>query len=659
MTDSLETKTISPSREASFVPRPKLAVRIGVTGHRTLDERRLGDLRTKVDEVLEYVRQDLKDLAREGAVIEFYADVELAAPMLRLLSPLAHGTDRLVAKAALHLGYALHVPMPFSRDEYETDFQDPERPGALPLTDNQKEFEGLFERAADWLTLDGTHADKDRAYEGVGRFVVRHSDLLIAIWDGKPAAGRGGTAEIIEYAAGNGVPVWWIHATDESRRPTWIADVLDLRDPQPATTSAKDQLKSYLGRQIRPPRSEPVHCRGWVEKLARLGLDPTVSPLAQYYAERPRPVPRRWRIHNWLLRWASGCNPPWTEGRRPKDPVAAYWFDLYRPADERAGEYAKRYRSTYVWIFILATFALLLGVSANVFHSGLEMLAISVPDEKAVIFFLGNGLAFVLTFLEFVLLGIIFSIVLFALRRDWHRRSIEYRLLAELCRKQQVLAPLGNAVSLGAVRHIVNRLDSDLESRTEVESVGMPDRAAWVAWLFAACQRAAPLPRGEAEKLLPEAVDQGLVEGLINEQLQYHRGRYEMAREADKTFEFYGGWTFVAVIVAVVAKLVAIGGNWNSFCELLFGSLAVAFAAVAAAFVGIRSYAELQLLAEQSQHMLDELERARARIERVRKDVPRPMAFYDLGAEAQTVAILMLQDLEGWARLFRGKAIEP
>jgi hypothetical protein len=657
-TDSLETTISSPAPAASSrpAPRPRLGVRVGVTGHRTLN----AELRDKVRDVLESVRRAMKDLARDTAVGEFYVPNKAAEPLdsiMRVLSPLASGADRLVAEVALDLGYELYVPMPFARDEYKADFQQPDG--------NLQRFEELFVLAGqNWLALDGDPASGNRAYgyENVGRFVVRHSDVLIAIWDGKPAAGRGGTAEIVYYAASNGVPVWWIHANDASKPPVWIADAQDLRDPLPAAESAKEQLRSYLERQVRPPKPLDVSCHGRFEKMARWRLDPRESPVSEYYAEQPRPVPRRWRIYNWLMREASGCDPPWTPARRPKDPVAAYWFDFYQPADERAGEYAKRYRSTYVWIFILATFALLSGVFANVFHSAFETWGAFNPDGggKAVAVFLENSVVFIWTFLELVLLAVIFAVVMFALRGDWHRRSIEYRLLAELYRKQQVLAPLGNAVSLGAVRHIVDRLDSDLEAQDESgEPVDGPDRAAWVAWVFAACQRAAPLPHGDAERLLPEAVDQGLVEGLIEEQLQYHRGRRDMARAADKTFETYGGWSFIAVIAAVLLKLAAIVLGWGSFYELLFGSLAVGFAAISAAFVGIRSYAELQLLGEQSHHMLDELQQAKARVERIRKDLPRPLAFQDLGAEAQRVAILMLQDLEGWARLFRGKAIEP
>ena len=77
---------------------------------------------------------------------------------------------------------------------------------------------------------------------------------------------------------------------------------------------------------------------------------------------------------------------------------------------------------------------------------------------------------------------------------------------------------------------------------------------------------------------------------------------------------------------------------------------------ISAAFVAIRGYAELQLLAEQSRHMAAELKRAQSRVERL--DMTQPLASQDLGGEAAAVATLMLQDLDGWARLFRVKGME-
>ena len=656
-TDSLETKTTAPSNSASPkpAPRPQLGLRIGVTGHRSLN----ADLRAQVQKVLALVGQDMKDLAREQAVANFYA---AGAPMMRVISPLASGADRLVAEVGLDLGYTLYVPMPFARDQYETDFKHPEASAPATDDDDLGRFEKLFERAGEeWLALDGDPDGRNRAYgyENVGRFVVRHSDVLIALWDGQPAVGRGGTAEIIYYAATNGVPVWWIHATDASKPPVWIADVQDLRDPLPPTESPEDQLKSYLSRQIRPPGPIRTRSHSLFEMLAHLGRNADVAPESEYYAEQPRPVARYWRVYNGLMRWASGCNPPWTQhaGRETRwRPIGLTSTSRPMNARENTQSATVRPMSGFSSWPHRPCCSASLALCCMLYLTGHQASPAFfwVFLEKAAVFFW--------TFLELVLLVSILGLVGIALRSDWHRRSIEYRLLAELCRKQQVLAPLGNAVSLGAVRHIVNRLDSDLgrmkstgkasssagpQTANELPLAGGPDHAAWVAWLFAACQRAAPLPRGEVEKLLPEAVDKGLVEGLLEEQLQYHQGRCQMAGEASNTFEFFGVLTFSRHRLGrleAVRDLAKLGFFPGTALRFPFG---IAFAAVSAAFVGIRSYAELQLLAEQSHHMLDELGQAKARLERIRKDVPRPMAFHDLGAEAQIIAISTLAGSRG------------
>ena len=40
----------------------------------------------------------------------------------------------------------------------------------------------------------------EKAYYEAGKNIVRRSTLLIAVWDGKPAKGLGGTGDIVQYA---------------------------------------------------------------------------------------------------------------------------------------------------------------------------------------------------------------------------------------------------------------------------------------------------------------------------------------------------------------------------------------------------------------------------------------------------------------------------
>ena len=58
---------------------------------------------------------------------------------------------------------------------------------------------------------------RDEAYAAVGRYVLDHCELLIAIWDGQGAQGQGGAGEIVAQAHQRGLPIAWVHAGN--RRP--------------------------------------------------------------------------------------------------------------------------------------------------------------------------------------------------------------------------------------------------------------------------------------------------------------------------------------------------------------------------------------------------------------------------------------------------------
>lgn len=119
------------------------------------------------------------------------------------ISSLAEGADRLFAELALARGYALHAALPFASRDYETTFAD---------TATTPRYHSLLARAATVTEMPGTLAATKAAYEATGRASVDAAVILVAVWDGKPAAGRGGTPDIIEYALHLGKPVIWIDA---------------------------------------------------------------------------------------------------------------------------------------------------------------------------------------------------------------------------------------------------------------------------------------------------------------------------------------------------------------------------------------------------------------------------------------------------------------
>ncbi|WP_326695130.1 MULTISPECIES: hypothetical protein [unclassified Streptomyces] len=146
--------------------------RIGVTGHRNIPL-----------EAAVHVRDSLHTLFRgqTGA--------------LRALSSLAAGADQLFAGIALEHGAELTAVIP--SDDYELGFDD---------TDELARYHWLRGRATQEIRMDFPHSTDD-AYYAAGTYIADNCDQLVAVWDGRPARGLGGTGDIVNYALKVGKPV--------------------------------------------------------------------------------------------------------------------------------------------------------------------------------------------------------------------------------------------------------------------------------------------------------------------------------------------------------------------------------------------------------------------------------------------------------------------
>jgi hypothetical protein len=173
--------------------RIPFAFRIGVTGHRTLDDPE--SLSLAVREALSRLKELIPGSPTTNLV-------------LVVVSALAEGADRLVAKQILaEKGSRLEAALPLRREDYLNDFRQ---------DGSKREFQGLLEQASEtWQASPGS--SREGAYELAGRYVVDRSDALIALWDGEPARGQGGTAAIVEYARKRGVPLVWIGTKGDRR----------------------------------------------------------------------------------------------------------------------------------------------------------------------------------------------------------------------------------------------------------------------------------------------------------------------------------------------------------------------------------------------------------------------------------------------------------
>jgi len=147
---------------------------LGVTGHRVLPD--AAELAHQVDDAID-------DLAGDRTV--------------HLLTSLAEGADRVVAHRVLARdGGTIEALLPLEVDDYEADFAD-----EASIDD----FRALLAGAERTEVVTGP--TRTAAYEAAGFAVVDRSEALLALWDGRPARGAGGTAHVVARAQHLGRPV--------------------------------------------------------------------------------------------------------------------------------------------------------------------------------------------------------------------------------------------------------------------------------------------------------------------------------------------------------------------------------------------------------------------------------------------------------------------
>lgn len=157
-------------------------LRIGVTGHRNVPD----------DPALR---------ARVAEAVRRIAGLGEEPRCLTVVSALAPGADRLVAEAVLREpGAALEALLPMPPDQVEEDFPNP---------DSRAEFRDLLHRAETIESIPSAGSRRAN-FESAGVAMLDRVDVLIALWDGEPARGQGGTAQIVAHAEARGVPVVWI-----------------------------------------------------------------------------------------------------------------------------------------------------------------------------------------------------------------------------------------------------------------------------------------------------------------------------------------------------------------------------------------------------------------------------------------------------------------
>jgi hypothetical protein len=604
-------KPAKPNSPKEHPPKTHLAIRVGVTGHRPnhLKDSDIPLLRKQIHRVLQSVRNAGAEIAGDSL-----AGYDSHDPIFRVISPLAEGSDRLVAEEALALGYELQSPLPFPADDYENDFA---------AAESKKQFRELLTKATGVLELDGSRENQDaqnRAYESVGRTVLRHCDVLIAIWDGEAERSQGGTAQIVAEAGQLRIPTVWLKTVPPHDGCLLISTETGGRC-QLGIEELEKQLITQLSFQL---SDDGVSSGGksvdrrktYFEEKPHTWTLGVVFRLLSKLIVGANPWPLRIRQRDYKKETREEWHEAWAVSHGlpadAKHQVETKFLIHYSWADKLANHFANLYRSSFVTNYLLAAVAVLFAMRA--FSTG------SMRDVWIV--------------LELSSIVAIILITMMGRRKRWHERWIDYRSLAEKLRQMRFLFLIGR----------FSRTDHEPEHSLR----GVP-RKTWVDWHFQAVVREAGMLSGKLDHPYCAAYRKLLIEYEITSQIQYHARNSQSNGRVDRNLQWLATGLFFSTFVVCFVHLI----DGNVAHQIRMVQLAAVLPAFGAAIHGINSQGDFRNVARRSADMNKWLSNILTRLRMAGDEISSD----ELAAFAEEAAGVMGADLLDWRVDFQEKPL--
>ena len=673
-TSITQQPTTSKNQSDSCNNKPPLAplvLRIGVTGHRTepddlpeKDRKRpipdIPAIRASIHEVLEVIRASFKGVAYTNRELFDLSSTDFRQPgggTLRIISALASGADQWVAEEAISLGFELQSVLPFSRDEYLKDFKVPSE---------AESYKSLLREASKNAVLeldgkigkdeDGNRKPDSQSYEAVGRGILNQTDLLIAVWDGKDAQGKGGTGQVVREALQNGIPVvhipWGTPEKWQMKQTIWR--LLE----EPADLSGESDRLSELIRKLLLPPVEEDKSESEAHKSLRteyfnenqkignphLGiwmLFRTVICGELFKKDAIGDIREEFKVENFEAKEEKNVKKLWN-----KEVTNDNWKSIID--DEKQNWINDRFTKHYAWANGLSLFY------GNMFRSAF-----------LIVFFLGAIAVFLA--LASIALGIsgkyqtgwiaaeLFVIIVIIVltyhgrKRKWHQRWIDYRTLTEHLRLSRCLILFG-----GGGQQVV--------FESQLSTFGNPAHT-WMNWHYHAIERAAGLPNLVFDSKYLESCQEIWRDGLINSQIRYHHNAKLRFRIMSKRLHIAGDSLFLATLFACIFHLVHLWMehdprfNWIPANAGTWMTVLCAFLpALGAAFAAIRSYSEAQRLAQRSKAMEEMLTKFQDEFAAL-PVAGEALNSVKLRSHANRVTNLMTNEMLDWRVVFQNRPL--
>lgn len=597
--------------------RPRLVIRVGITGHRpdrliadVAGEPRFEPLLTAIDREVVALKRSLT-LGESGQTV--FKD---QVPLVRLVIGMADGADtfavttlmQLKASSALKAEWVCDAILPAEPEVFAAAMA----PSADDAAGNGPALrQSLLAAiaAADTCTS-LTAAAGSLDFGEQAELILNQSDLVIALWDGYPGRGRGGTAHVIRQALDWEMPVLWLDATDLSAPPRVLMKASLDRDGalNRAGTVLEPDLPRLLRDLIDVPRAAALHADHTTGAASAHGHDESPSPEAAYVAFLAEPkrkrrylLPPAYRgLVSFALLFAPKpphvAAPPSAPAGDRRDaewggfaaacgrdgPALRQLTDTIKPrfmaADDASIAYARRYRSAFVLAFLLSAIAVVLAVGSVAFKDAFGWLGL---DEKA-------GKA-VFVAVELTILLAIAGMVLLGHKEHWHERWLDYRALAEALRQLRGRSLLGD--------------DGGIEVRGK-------GRRAWWLWYLRACVREIGPPGTRLDGAFQRGVLTATRTGELQGQIAYHAQNAHRMLSVHHSLHTVGHWGYGIAIIVLAGFLIVYGwyqvghSSWaKAWVEGLkpwVGFLGVLLPTIGAALAAINNHADFLASGETS-----------------------------------------------------------
>ena len=479
-----------------------ITIRIGVTGHRELPDELL--IRKSINKVLSKIDKVLENDPH----------------IFSIISPLAEGADRVATEEILNIENRLSLKKPFLEvilplriDEYLKDFE---------KENSEEEFKKLLKLSDSIKTIQDS-TSRDDAYYKAGLYTVDNCDVLLAIWNGKPAAGMGGTAQIIDYAKKTDKWVFWINSENGS-----------------ITELNKDKTLEYLT----------------IYNKEKFNSQEMKKSLEYHY--------------NLLIKNATKSNLSLHFINQLNEILLPHFVR----ADILAQNYQKRYNVVGTLIYILSA-----GAVATV-----TIQLLFFPHIPQLIWF------------EVAEISIILLLIIISSKRDWHRKWIDYRFLAERLRTALFS-------SVANIKYEITSPPPHLKVSNEPQN-----------WIVRAYTSIWNESHSSTKQIPFKPFKKFLLNSWIDEQISYYKISAQKNLKNHKLFSRLGELFFVLTLI--VASIHAL--NIEIFHNLsILPATAIILPAIAAAITGIRNNRDYSRNAKRYQQMAFYTSEIRDRIEKL------------------------------------------